>query len=101
MIVVVPLRAIFSLWRVFSGIQNAGAVVAVLQDQMYVPAGFRGELAGGGADIMQQRQPARLDDGIDGIEPQSVEAIVAQPRERVLDREGADFFHAIIDRAAP
>ena len=68
---------------------------------MDVPAGFRGELAGGRAEIMQQRQPARLDDGVDGIEPQPVEAIVAQPGQRILDRKGADFRHAIIDRAAP
>ena len=75
--------------RIFNGVQNAGAVVAVLQHEMNVPAGFGGELAGRGADVMQQRQPAGLDDRIDGIEPQPVEAIVAQPGQRILDGKGA------------
>ena len=36
-----------------------------------------------------------------GIQPQPVEAVVGQPVQRILDREGAHLRHAIIDRAAP
>src|SRR4051812_5636101 len=35
------------------------------------------------------------------VQPQAVEAIVAQPVNRILDGEGAYFGHPIIDRAAP
>ena len=52
MIVVVPLSAIFSLRRIFVGVQNTGAIVAVFQHEVNVPAGLGGELAGGGADIV-------------------------------------------------
>ena len=101
MIVVVPLRAVFALRRILGGVQNARAVVAVFQHQVNMAAGFRRKPAGGGAEIVQQREPARLDDAVDRIEPQPVEAIVAQPVQRILDRKRAHFAHAIIDRAAP
>ena len=64
MIIVVPLRAILALRRILRGVQNARAVVAVLQHQVNLAAGFRRKPAGGGAEIVQQREPARLDDAI-------------------------------------
>ena len=61
----------------------------------------RGKLADGAAQLVQHRDLARLGDGVHGIEPQPVEAIFAQPVQRVLDREGAHLRHPVIDRAAP
>ena len=56
---------------------------------MDVAAGLRGEFADREAEIVQHRDFAGLGDGVHGIEPQPVEAIVAQPIQRILDREGA------------
>ena len=51
---------------------------------------------------MQHRGLAGLrEDMVDRIQPQAIEAIVAQPRERILDREGAHLRHAVVDCAAP
>ena len=36
---------------------------------------------------------ARLGDGVHGIEPQAIEAVVAQPVQRILDGEGAHLRH--------
>src|SRR4051794_36634936 len=36
-----------------------------------------------------------------GIEPQAVEAILAQPIQRIVDGESAYFAHPVIDRATP
>ena len=44
---------------------------------------------------------AELDDAVHGIEPQSVEAVFAQPVQRILDGEGANLRYPVIDRAAP
>ncbi len=50
---------------------------------------------------MQHRHLAQFGDGVHRIQPQSVEAIFAQPVQCVLDGEGAHLRHAVIDRAAP
>ena len=76
-------------------------VVAVFEHQMNVPPGFRGKPADRRTQVVQDRNFAHFDDGIDGIEAQPVEAIIAQPRKRVLDGEGAHLRHAVVDRAAP
>ena len=90
MIVVVPLRAIFAARRLLRGVEQAGAVVAVFQHEMDMPPGRVGELSGGDAEIVQHRDFAGLGQDVVGrIEPQPVEAIVAQPMQRVLDRESA------------
>ena len=52
-------------------------------------------------EVGQDMRLARRDDGVHGVEPQPVEAIIAQPMQRVFDREGAHFRHAIVDRGAP
>ena len=68
---------------------------------MNMPAGLRGEIADGAAEFVQHRDFAELGDGVHGVQPQPVEAIFAQPIQRVLDGEGAHLRHPIIDRAAP
>ena len=88
-IVVVPLRAILAARRIGERIEQARLVVVVFQHQMDVPAGLGRELANGFAQLAQQAGPARLDDRMHRIEPQPVEAIVVEPIQRVLDREGA------------
>ena len=57
---------------------------------MDVAVGFRGEPAHGDAEIVQHRGFAEFGDRMHRIQPQPVEAVVAQPVQRVLDREGAD-----------
>ncbi len=101
MIIVVPLRAVSAARRVLHGIQQADAVVVVFKHQMDVTAGFRGEIADRAAELMQHRDFAELGDGMHRIEPQPVEAVFAQPVQRILDREGAHLRHPVIDRAAP
>ena len=89
-IVVVPLCAVFAARRVLHGVQKACAVVAVLEHEMNVPAGRRGELARREAEIVQHRDLAGLlQDMVDRIQPEPIEAIVAQPRQRILDCKGA------------
>ncbi len=63
------------------------AVVVVFQHQMNVPAGCRGEAADRAAEFVQNRDFAGLGDGVDRIEPQPVEPIIAQPVQRILDGE--------------
>ena len=57
---------------------------------MDMAAGLGGELADRAAEIVQHRDFAGFDDGVHGIKPQPVEAIVAQPVQRILDGEGAN-----------
>ena len=101
MIVVVPLRAIFAARRVlrrrragWRGCRRSPA-----------PDGCAGRFPRRDrrprAEIVQQREPAGFDDGVHGIEPQPVEAVLAQPVQRILDRKGAHLRHAVVDRAAP
>ena len=68
---------------------------------MDVAASLGGKLAGRDAEIVQDRDFAGFHDGIDGIEPQPVKTVFAQPIQRILDGEGAHLCHPIIDRAAP
>lgn len=101
-IVVVPLAAIFAVGRILRGIEQAGAVVAVLQHQVDVPPGGLSEFAGGGAEVLQHRLLAGdRHDVVGGVQPQAVEAVVGEPGQRVLDCEGPDLRHAVIDRTAP
>ena len=90
-IVVVPLRAIFAARRSFVGIEQACCIVVVLQHQMNMPAGGAGEFADRLAQLMQQRNLARLGNGMDRIEPQPIEAVFVEPIKRILDGEGTHF----------
>ena len=87
-IVVVPLRAIFAVRRVGERIEQARLVGVVFQHQMNVPCGLGGEPAADGlAELRKQYRALGLGDRVHGVEPQAVEAKVAQPIERVLDCE--------------
>ena len=68
---------------------------------MDVTTRCRGKFAHGDAEVVQHRDFAGLEDGIHRIQPQPVEAIFAQPVQRILDGEGANLRHPVIDRAAP
>src|SRR5260370_42342688 len=78
-IVIIPLPAIFATWRVLRGVQQACAVVAVFEHEMDVTVALRGKLADRDAEIAQDRDLARFNDGIDRIKPQPLETILAQP----------------------
>ncbi|MHC2695560.1 hypothetical protein ACVME9_008051 [Bradyrhizobium liaoningense] len=102
MIVIVPLAAIFAVRRLLRGVEQAGAIVAVLQHEMDVASRGLGELAGGNAQVLQHRLLAGdRHDVVGGIQPQAVEAVVAEPGQRVLDGKGSRLRHAIVDRTAP
>ena len=60
-----------------------------------------GEVADDPADVLQDRRLPRFDDGMDGVEPQTVEAIALQPVQRILDRECAHLRDAIVDGVPP
>src|ERR1700688_152806 len=101
MIIVVPLRAVFSARRVLTYVEQTGGVVVVLKHQMDMPVGFGGEGAGRAAEVVQHRDFTGLGDGVYRVQPQPVEAVFAQPIQGILDGEGAHLWHPIIDRAAP
>src|SRR5581483_3515414 len=101
MIIVVPLRAILAGRDDHGWIEQARAVVVVLQHQMDYPPALAGKVADRTAELLEQQQTARLAECMDGIEPQSVEAIISDPVQRVVDREGADWRAAIVDCRTP
>ncbi len=100
-VVVVPLRAVLALRRVGARIEQARAVVVVFQHEVERPAGSGGKLADRAAELLQDRRPAGLDNGLHRVEAEPVEAIVLQPMQRVADGEAADFRDPIVDRPAP
>src|SRR5262245_6596710 len=101
MVVVIPLRAVFSLRRIGARIEQARLVVVVLQDEMDRSPGGGGEMPDHAAEIMQDGRPAGLHQGMNRIEPQAVETIAPKPMQRIPDREGADLRNTIIDGMAP
>ncbi len=68
---------------------------------MNAAAGLRRERADRPAQLGEERRLARLDDGVNRVEPQSVEAVIAQPRQRILDGEAPHLRHVVIDGLAP
>ncbi len=61
----------------------------------------RGKAADGFAQGVQYSRFAGRDDGVHGVEPQPVEAVMVEPVQRIVDGEGTDIGVAVIDRAAP
>src|SRR5215213_7494986 len=68
---------------------------------MDLTAGLVREMAHGNTEIVQDRDLAGLRDRMYGVEPKSVEMIIAKPIQRVLDYESAHLWHTVIDRAPP
>src|SRR3954471_14914354 len=68
---------------------------------MNVPRGLRRQHTHRFAQLPKQQRASRFDDGMHGVEPQTVEPKVAQPVERVLDGEPAHLRLGIVDRIAP
>ena len=60
-----------------------------------------GEIADRAAEVMQQRGFAGFHDGMNRVEPQSVEPIAFEPMEGIGDGERAHLRHAIVYRMAP
>src|SRR5882762_2172627 len=101
MIVVVPLRAVFSARRVLVCVKQSGGVVVVLKHQVDMPVSLSGKVADRAAEFAQHRDFAGLGDGMHRVQPQPVETVFAQPIQRILDGEGAYLWYPIVDRAAP
>src|SRR6516162_2352188 len=53
------------------------------------------------AQVMEDRGLSGFDDGMNGIEPKTVETIALKPVERITDREGPHLWNVIIDGVAP
>ena len=66
-----------------------------------MPAGLGREAFDPGAEFVQHGDLAALVDRVHRVQPQSVEAVIAQPEQRILDREGPHVRNAIVDRIAP
>src|SRR5260370_6041222 len=100
-VVIIPLCPIFSLRRIRSRVEQACTIIIVLQHEMNHAAGLGSKAADRRAELMQDRRLSRLDDRMDCVEPQTVEAIMLDPMQRILDRKGADLLDPIVNRAAP
>src|SRR5262249_30475657 len=81
--------------------EYACAVVVVLQDEMNRSSGGSSEVPDHSAQVIEDRGPPGFDDGMNGIEPKTVETIALEPVERVTDREGPHLWNVIIDGVAP
>src|SRR5499427_7521946 len=53
------------------------------------------------AQVVEDRGPTGFDDGMNGIEPKTVETIALEPVERIADREGPHLWNVVIDGVAP
>src|SRR6266446_5598456 len=51
--------------------------------------------------VMEDRGPSGFDDGMNGIEPKTIETIAFEPVECITDREGPHLWNVIIDGVAP
>src|SRR5436305_10956790 len=100
-IIIIPLRPVFSPRRIHSRIEQACTVIIILRHEMNHAAALGGKAAYCVAELMQDGRLSRLDDRMDCVEPQTVKAIVLDPMQRILDREGADLLDPVINRAAP
>ncbi len=101
MIVVVPLRAIAARRDPRAGVEQRRTIVVILQHQMQMTAGLGGKRADAPAEFVQHCQPAGLCQRVNGVEAQSVEAVVTQPVHCVLDRKALHLVDRIVDRHAP
>lgn len=75
-----------------------------LGDEGERTAQFRRECVGGGGQLLQERQRPRVGQGVDRVEPEPVEPVVAEPGERAAPQEGPHLVGARrvqVDRRAP
>ncbi len=98
--VVVPLRVVAHGMAVRSARKVAGLVGVVLENEMHVAPGLQLG-ADETRDLGQDVRPARVGDGVHGIEAQAVDAEDLQPVEHVLGEEAPDLGPAEVDRLAP
>ncbi len=99
--VIVPLRV--KRIRRARGPQIARFVGSVLQHQVEVPF-CPGPLANLARELRENMHSAVILDGVDGIEPQAVEAIFLEPEQGVVNEEVADRAAGAaveVDRIAP
>ena len=100
-IIVIPLGAVFSLGRIRERLEQARTIVVVLDHEMDRASGGGSEVPDDPAEIMQDRGLTGLHDGMNGVEPQAVEAIARQPVQRIADCEGASLRSAKVDGVPP
>src|SRR5262245_60539793 len=80
-IVVVPLRAIATGGRLFVRREQACAVVVIFKDKVDVLAACMREFSDRPAQLDEDVGLAASDDGVDSIETQAVETVLAQPMQ--------------------
>ncbi len=100
--VVVPLGVVEAGAAVGAADEPARLVVLVLQHQVRLPVAGLG--AHGPGDGCQDVLGTLVDDGMDGVEPQAVEVIVADPIPGVLHHElaeGAAVLAVVVQGVAP
>ena len=101
MIVVIPLRTKEPGRRVHKWHEQACIIVIVFQNKMDVPSGRGCQGARGLAHLIEQHRTARLNDRMNGVEPQPVETVGVKPMQCVFDRKLTDLRDPIIDCIAP
>ena len=82
--VVVPLRVVVDRPPARVALEQVRLVAVVLEHQMDVPLG-RDRAPDRGRDLLQDVLLAAVDDRVDGVEAQAVEAELLEPVERVVD----------------
>src|SRR5262245_59796111 len=100
-VIIVPLRSVFSLRRIGKRIEQARTVVVVLQDQVNQSSSFRSEVSHGLAEVLQDRWLPRFQQRMNRVEAKAVEAVALEPVERVADGESANLWDAISDGVSP
>src|SRR6516164_35325 len=101
MVIVIPLRTIFTLRRIGPRIEQARTIVVVLQDEMDYAPSCGSEVPHHPAQVIEDRGLPRFDEGRKSADRQAVKRIALEPVEGIVDREGAHLWNVIIDSMAP
>src|SRR5262249_25555277 len=101
MVIVIPLRTIFTLRRIGPRIDQARTIMVVLQNETDYGPSWGSEGPDHPAQVIGDRGRPRFDEGMNSVEPQAVEMIALEPVEGIVDREGAHLWNVIIDSMAP
>ena len=84
--VVVPLRIVVDRAPARVALEQVRLILVVLEHQMHVPLGRDGA-PDGGRDLLQDVLLAAVDDPVDGIEAQAIEAKLLEPVQHVVNGE--------------
>jgi hypothetical protein len=83
---------------------DAGVVALELGGEHQGPPGGAGQFVDLEAELLEEVHRGRVDDGVDGVEPQTIDVVVPQPVQRVVDDEPADLVALAtvdVERLAP